>query len=217
LQQWRRKSRAGTLSIKQTEWAHILTHNKLCLPERPRKNYAGTTCGDTLTDVKVPSREHVWCLPWKQKKELYGKKHLIAVGGKTVGADSSESGQIVKRTDATVEPVIWHPTPPELYDTIISDFFVKQVFDLVPVDDIFAYTALKNRIGYIGICFTQAHKDFLEARLLERLAVDMADVASPLYNASYALAIGKPPAPATKKRCWPIGKDSGQKETEEKE
>lgn len=208
MQHWRQKSRSSTLSIKQCEWAHILTHNKLCLPERPRKNFQGTNCGDTLTDVKVPHRDSVWSLPWKQKKELYGKKHLIAVGGKTVGAEPNDSGQVVKRTDTTVEPVIFHPTCAEVYDTLISDFFVKTTFDLVCTDDVFAFTSLKNRTGYIGICFTQAHKDLLETRLLERLGADMADAASPLYNVSYALAMGtKPetatPAPAKKRKAEP--------------
>ena len=48
-------------------------------------------------------------LPWGDKKALYGKKNLIAVGGKTKGAGL---GDVVERkTDATVAPVTHHGMP----------------------------------------------------------------------------------------------------------
>jgi hypothetical protein len=194
---WKKKARSPTLGVKQMEMAHILTHNKICLPERPRKHYPGTNCGDVLADVKVPPPEAVWQLTWKEKKQLYGKKQLIAVGGKTdAGCVGRDSGQIAKRTDATVEPVIFHPMPPWFYETILSDFFANKVFDLTPTDEEFAYVCLCLHVGYVGICYTQEHKEFIERRLIERLAVDMADASTPVYNAAYALAVGKAPEKA---------------------
>ena len=72
----------GTVSIKQLEMAHIVAHAKIILPERPRKHYDGTSCGDTLTGVVMPDMADEWRVTWKQKKDLLGKRNLILVGGK---------------------------------------------------------------------------------------------------------------------------------------
>ena len=42
----RRKYVRGTCSIKQTVHATIVSHKKVCLPERPRRHYPGTNSGD---------------------------------------------------------------------------------------------------------------------------------------------------------------------------
>ena len=121
---WRRKNRPGTLAIKQLETAHLISKGRICLPERPREYYPGTNSGDTLTDVKIPHPDTVWRETWKNKKMLYGKKHLILVGGRTEGVEPNDSGQIAKRNDDTVEPVVWHPMPLEFYLQMIDDFYV---------------------------------------------------------------------------------------------
>ena len=182
---WKKKVR-GTLAIKQLETCHILSKGKVTLPERTRKYFPGTNCGDTLTDVNVPSPDDVWQLPWKLKKQLYGKKHLILVGGKTE-VDASH----MRRTDETVEPVIYHPMPLKFYLQLIDDFFAKRIIDLVTCDGMFAYAALKSRIGYVGICFTQDHASMVEDMLIAKLKVDMAEQGDPNYNPQYALAVGK--------------------------
>ena len=64
----------GTVSIKQLEGAHIVAHAKISLPERQRKHYEGTSCGDTLTGVVMPDMVEEWNVTWKQKKDLLGKK-----------------------------------------------------------------------------------------------------------------------------------------------
>ena len=87
LSAWKKKNRSTTLGVKQMEWAHVLSAGRISLPEKHRKHYRGTNCGDTISDLVIPPMEKVWNLPWKNKKLLYGKKHLIAVGGKTSGVD----------------------------------------------------------------------------------------------------------------------------------
>ena len=186
LARWRKRVR-GTLAIKQLETCHILSKGRISLPERSRQYFPGTNCGDTLTNVDVPPPEDVWRLTWKNKKQLYGKKHLIAVGGKTDGVDTHDH---VKRTDDTMEPVVFHPMPLTFYFQVLEDFYAKRVIDLVAGDAFFAYACLLRRVGYVGICFTQYHADALHAHLISKLRVDMADPANALYNPSYALAIG---------------------------
>ncbi len=191
---WKQKVR-GTLAIKQIEQAHVLSNSKLSLPERARKHYAGTNCGDSLVGVEIPSYDAIWKCKWKFKKALYGKKHLIAVGGKTAGAEPAsgphDSAAMQKRTDDTVEPVCWHPMPFKFYDDLIHCFFVKLFFDLVTCDAELAWTCLVNFVGYVGICFTSEHVEMVEAHLMTKLKDAMAETGSPLYNATYAAATSK--------------------------
>jgi len=177
LQQWRHKSRNNTLSIRQVEFCHVLSHNKICLPERPRKHFEGTNCGDAISCLKVPPPDQVWCLPWKDKKSLYGKKMLIAVGGRSDGVGDQT---MTKRGDAVKEPVCYHPMPFEFYDEVIHSYFVNRVFDLTCTDDELAYTSLCNKLGYVGICYTEEGAMLLLNRLKERLKVDMAVLKHPL-------------------------------------
>ena len=186
LNAWKKKCRSNTLGVKQLECAHILSAGRVTLPEKARTHYPGTNCGDTITGVAIPGMDKVWKMAWRNKKLLYGKKNLIAVGGKTLGAEEGDC----KRTDTTVEPVCFHPMPPEFYDTITDDFHAKRVFDLVTCDAVFSYVCLCKRIGYIGICFTLEHQQFIEDHIIEKLKVDMADFQHPLFNPSYAAAIG---------------------------
>ena len=62
ISQWKSKSRSSTMTIKQCESCHFLSHNKICLPECPRKHYPGTNCGDALSGVKMPPHDDVWHL-----------------------------------------------------------------------------------------------------------------------------------------------------------
>jgi hypothetical protein len=190
LQAWRDKARSTTLGIKQSETVHILTHNRLALPERPRKHYPGSNCGDCLAGVKVPPPTSVWHLTWKEKKALYGKRMLIAVGGRTEGVPANAHTVVSKRSDNAKEPVCYHPMPKEFYeDTVLRGFFAKQVFDLSTCDEELMYTCLEQKIGYVGICFTQAHAELLEKRCKERLRADMADIKHPLYHLPHNIYI----------------------------
>jgi hypothetical protein len=186
----KKKVRGSTLSLKQLESAHVVAHTKISLPERSWKFYPGTNQGDSLLGVNLPAldSELVWSLAWSDKKRLYGKKHLIAVGGKTEGAAGSAA--MAKRTDATIEPVCFHPYPKEVYEALIIGFFMKIVFDLSPPDGMFAWACLLNRVAYIGITYTEAHSELLEQRLLDLMKIHMAVPSCPLYNPSYAAAIG---------------------------
>ena len=189
----KKKVRGSTLSLKQLESAHVVAHTKISLPERSWKFYPGTNQGDSchwleLVNLPALDSELVWSLAWSDKKRLYGKKHLIAVGGRTEGAAGSASA--AKRTDATIEPVCFHPYPKEVYEALIIGFFMKIVFDLSPPDGMFAWACLLNRVAYIGITYTEAHSELLEQRLLNLMKIHMAVPSCPLYNPSYAAAIG---------------------------
>ena len=189
----RRKKVRGTLALKLIESAHIVSTSKVSLPERQWIHFPGSNLSDTLQGVVLPSLDDssaVWKLSWKAKKSLYGKKHLILVGGKTPGEGDAYSAQIVRRQDEVHEPVCYHPFPSEVYDSLIHGFFAKLVIDLTPVTSTFAWAALCKQVAYVCTCYTPAHALLLEERLIELLKVNMAKPECPLFNPEYAKAVG---------------------------
>ncbi len=185
----RRTRVRGTLSIKQLETAHIVSNARVCLPERPRINYDGTNRGNLISNIELPDLAKEWHMKWKDVKALYGKKHLILVGGKTDGIDTTD--QPARPQDDSIVPVTYHSFPEALYEEFMHDFFCKLVIDLSPCDAKFAWAALTHRVGYVGISFNEDHSRFMHDRLMERLKVMMADPQCKLFNAQYAKDIGK--------------------------
>ena len=180
----------------------MLAHSKICLPERARKHYAGTTSGDTIFGVTAAEPDKEWTMSWADKKALFGKKNLIAVGGKTKGA--SPDDVVERKTDSTQVPVTHHGMPPAWYDELIHMFFCKAIVDFTPLDAKFAWQAVLNRVGYVGIAFTEEHKTMIYARLVEQMKIEMCQPGSKLYNAQYAKATGlaetPPPVPPPNQR-----------------
>ena len=60
IQARRQKLRSGTGSVPQWEWAHVLANARLGIPERSRKNYPGTTAGDTICGMTLPELSTEW-------------------------------------------------------------------------------------------------------------------------------------------------------------
>ena len=202
----RKKRVRGTCTIKQMEQCHVLSAKKLTLPSRDRKHFDGSTAGDLITNVKMPSWTEEWQLDWKTKKELLGKKHQILVGGKTEFKDEEKPND---RASNAKEPVSFHSPPLELYEELLHCFYAKMVFDLTPLDARFAYAALRNRVGYVGVAYNPEHERLMEERLMFLLEKDMRDSTSPLFSAAYSEAVGvqtaatPEPAPKAKPQAKP--------------
>ena len=185
-----RKRLRGTASIKQVETLHVLSCKRLQLPDRKRLHYDGTTAGNLLAGVSAPKIEDTWHVPWGEKKKMLGKA-IIPVGGRTIGADAGEEGA-TRRTATTMVPMAYHTGPEELYEELCHDFHAKLIIDLTPLDERLAYVCLKRRHGYLGITFSEAHAQALEARLVHRMKLAMAEPGSCCFNPHYRKALGMP-------------------------
>ncbi len=76
--------------------------------------------------------------------------------------------------------------PQQWYGELIHMFYAKLIVDLSPSDGKFLTAALSNRVGYIGVCFTEAHCEALMARARIAVIDLMKDPSSKLYSPSFA-------------------------------
>ena len=118
---------------------------------------------------------------------MLGKKHLIAVGGKTEGSGDVSAE---KRTDTTNVPVTWWPMPDKWYDELIHMFFVKLPIDLTPAEGKFAWAAIQNRVGYIGVAYTDSHRQLIMDRLIGKMKNTMTEPTSPFFNKEFCETVG---------------------------
>ena len=65
-------------------------------------------------------------------------------------------------------------------------FFAKLVVDMTPSDDKFMNQALSSRVGYIGLCYSEAHGDALLTRAKKEVLSLMADPGSKLHVPAFA-------------------------------
>eukprot|EP00959_Pyramimonas_sp_CCMP1952_P367624 7700186-Pyramimonas_sp.AAC.1 len=105
---------------------------------------------------------------------MYGRKNLIAVGGKTEGIEPLQE----RKTDETMIPVNFHGMPVVYYKELIHMFYVKCVLDLTPTDAKFAWACLQERIAYVGVAFTKEHMEKIYSYLTDLVKQAMADAGS---------------------------------------
>lgn len=133
----------GTASLDQVEVMHMLSSAAISLPERAGKHFPGTNKGTVLGPVLLPESTSGLQATVKAKRNIYGKRNRIAVGGK------STEGKLEKRNDTDVEPLFWWTMPAEFYEELIHRYFIKNVIDLTPGDGRFAEVCIKHRAGYL--------------------------------------------------------------------
>ena len=188
----RRKLTRGTVSIKQLEQCHIAGSTKISLPERPRKHFEGSSCGDTIVGLTMPDPEadSTWRLKWGLKKVLLGKKIWPAWGKTPQGDGNVQPAVAEKRTDDTMVPMCYGSMPDKFYAELLHMLFAKMVLDMSPGDEVFAFECIKHRVGYLGIAFTPEDAEALKSPFFELVRTAMRDPASPLYNDAFSKAFG---------------------------
>ena len=69
-------------------------------------------------------------------------------------------------------------------------FFAKLVIDLTPADAKFAWAAIQNRVGYIGITYTDSHRQLIMDRLIGKMKNTMTEPTSPFFNKELCETVG---------------------------
>lgn len=192
----RRKKVRGTGSIQQLENMYMISPASLSLPERPRLHFQGTNLGNVIAPVSL--RVSPWTATVKAKRDIYTKKYRIAVGGQ------NPANEKVKRSDTDVEPVFHWDTDPKFYESLLHDYFVKNVIDLTPGAGTMALTCVKKHVGYLGLCMSEEHLAGIRAVLLDGILAAMQEEGSGLYQPRLATALNpdaKDPAPKAKAKA----------------
>ena len=83
----------------------MISNAALCLPERTGKHFEGTNKGTALGPVVLLETTAGWQATVKAKRDIYGKRYRIAVGGKTT------EGKLERRSGGDVEPTFWWTMP----------------------------------------------------------------------------------------------------------
>ena len=92
--------------------------------------------------MALPKLTDEWSMKWSEKKDLYGKRHLIAVGGRTEGGE--DEPKINDRTKDLPEPVCYFSPLLELMEELLHTFYAKLVLDLSPADGKLAWACVKT-------------------------------------------------------------------------
>ena len=157
----------------------MLHQSNLNLPELEGKHYGGTNRGNAITGVKVPRDEEVWTTTYSEKLDIFGSAGRTKMGGSS--ATAAKCGR-QKREPETVEPLMFHCWPRDIYEEYINMFAANTVMDLSPGCGICAEACLRNSKGYVGFCWTPVHQMRMEQRLKLFLLNDMLNESSPLYS-----------------------------------
>ncbi|CAE7031465.1 unnamed protein product [Symbiodinium sp. CCMP2592] len=128
---------------------------------RNRCYYSGTSHGQVIQNVVLPTDAEVWTTSFANKKAIYDRLR-VDVGGTTAGG----SADVQKRTEETIEPVNFHSMPLNLYREILEvDTKPNAILDWTVGDSQFATVALECQISYVGACFSETHQNEVYERL----------------------------------------------------
>ncbi|CAE7822139.1 unnamed protein product [Symbiodinium sp. CCMP2592] len=153
---------------------------------RNRAHYAGTSAGNVISGVVLPPDSELWQLTFAEKKALYGSART-AVGGATAGHDPASAG---KREEHGLEPFCFHSMPVMLFKELLDvDLRTTVLLDWTAGDGQCAQACLESKVSYVGVCFTDAHKEKLYERLAHIVMRGMRQEGNQFFDAGFAEVI----------------------------
>ena len=72
----------STMGLKQVEWCHVLSENRVTLPDRARKFYDGSSCGDVLSGIQAVPPDADWQMTRSEKKPFMARKIFMKLVAK---------------------------------------------------------------------------------------------------------------------------------------
>lgn len=88
--------------------------------------------------------------------------------------------------DDVVQPVAYHGLPVVVTETLVHGFWGMNTIDMTPGAGDLCLASVTNKIGYLGVCQTQAQRDFILTRLKKEILKEMGKAGSLLYVPAYA-------------------------------
>ena len=155
----------STKQLQLLETCYVVTSPNKPHVRRARvsKTFAenGSSAGNVLCNVPRPPLQQGWCASVEDKRAIYGDMRE-RVGGATEG-DLTRS-----RGDKDIEPVNWHQMHHDVYQELLkSETGAACLVDFNPFENA-AQCAMAHDILYVGLVFSEIHKE----ELLKVLAAD---------------------------------------------
>ena len=179
----------STAQLNQLETVHLVTSSAASRQKR-RSRRAGhlkgeSSSGNILSGIPLPDLSSSWAETVATKKTIFGPHMRIPVGGQT-------DGEALNSRDEDYEPVFWHGSSPVLLEEMLrSECWADAIVDWTPTD-VAAKKAMDLGIPYVGIAFTEAHKEMLMKRLATLMTKDMLTEGHSLYCAEVAKLLEVP-------------------------
>ena len=119
--------------------------------------------------------------------------------------ESTEQAQAKRERKGTNwEPVSYNSLPLTLWQDLLPAYSIKEVFDITPLDGELAHASIQRNIGYVGVCFTDFHRDRLYERLIDRVLEGFKEEGNPLCNSAYLTGLQSLTALSTPKAPSPV-------------
>ena len=207
----RKERDKGSIDVMEYMWQ--VTAAAFCPKDRKRKHFPQSARSNKIGPIALPQLSSLWSLTFGQKKQLYGPLGRIAAGGPADKDEHEEPEDEKKlslakhRTNVTVEPVAFMDMSVQFYEDMYDAYRAKAVINLTSAGVNAAMAAIQMKIPYVGITWTVAHSDFMQAELIQQVFAGFQDEGSPLYEADLVALVCKD---TTKKK-----KDKQQKTEKE--
>ncbi|CAK0892261.1 unnamed protein product, partial [Prorocentrum cordatum] len=188
----------GSNALTLTETVHLMTTTKFQCKVQPRKLLTGQTTRANvlgpLAHANLADKTVTWTITWAEKKELLSVDNMPLPGGRCEGSDAasaaSEKTEKVKPTDLV--PAFYHESPPSLSVELAHLVQAVAIIDLTPGSGHWAMHAVRHRIPYCGVCFTEKHVAMLYEKLISRSLDAKLDANDKdMYDASLASIVTK--------------------------
>jgi hypothetical protein len=138
----------------------------------------------------------------RTEKKLYGVHGIVLVGGTGPSnslADDEEDAKDKKiRSPSNIEPVCFGAETTEFYENLLAWHNAKAFINLTSTDINAAMSAVELKIPYLGIVFTDYHKDFFLAEMVRRVFACFQDESSSLFEPELVALLGKKGEPKPK-------------------
>jgi hypothetical protein len=100
-------------------------------------------------------------------------------------------GRAPARPDGQREPVFFHTYPVTFFETVLSDYHISHVIDLTPGAGLMALAAIRKKLPYLGIAFTETHRKELDDHLTYLVQQEYITEGSNLYEPAFAELVAK--------------------------
>ena len=183
----RRELTRGIATLDQDETIYLITHSLLQVQKRNRLKYPGTTCGNRILPVVVPSFEEMWTEDFATKKGIFGPAR-VAVGGAT-----RAPSRVRKRELTDKEPVYYHSQGEGLFAEVLHILgkSVGLIVDLTAADGMVGHLALQpnRRIPYLGLTHTEEHARRLKAHLVQCVLKDFREKGHCMHKPNFVTVL----------------------------